>query len=158
MSFPFLQSTYPMEVIAAAMESVSAPRFLSQGKFLVFMNLFWISPDHYGEELLNLSGLHANRFPPLFILNYVYAVPHPETTIFEELSQLANSFTTAHWRLVIFCCRRRSMGHLQKSVLNLVLSESQTAQCQWSSGAQGSERKTICKAFKLHLQEQHAYA
>lgn len=40
------------------------------------------------------------------------------------------------------------MQHLQKSVLNLVLSEHQTAQCQWSSGAKGNEKK---KSHARHL-------
>lgn len=70
-----------MEVIAAATDSVPALRFLSQGKFQI-LNMVWISPDHYGEELLNLFGLHTNRFPLLFILDYVYTASHSESPTF----------------------------------------------------------------------------
>jgi len=57
-----------MEVIAAARDSVSVPRFLSQGKFQILVNVFLILPDHCGQELFNLSGLRADRSPSLFML------------------------------------------------------------------------------------------
>lgn len=77
-------------------------------------------------------------FIQLRILKLQYVLPK------EALSQLVNLFVTIQLRSDTFCCKGRSMQHLQNNnVLNFVLSECQTTQRQWSSGAQDYDKNNL---------------
>lgn len=91
--------------------------------------------------LYMLTGFHVTlqiMFIQLRIPKLQYVLPK------EALSQLINPFVTIRLRSDTFCCRGRSMQHLQNNnVLNFVLSECQTTQCQWSSGAQDCDKNNL---------------